>query len=313
MTSSTVDTIELQFEAGSLIGLNVILALIMFGIALSLSIGDFRRVAKTPKAPIIGLVAQFLLLPAATWALTRIMGLPPSISLGMILVASCPGGNISNFIAHLSKSNTALSVSITAVSTTAAVIMTPVNVSFWGSISPDTRAILTEFHLSPTAMLVNVGLVLVVPLVAGMVVAAYLPKLAARAVGPFKIISIGLFILLIVVAFHSNFSAFLAVIGIIFIPVALHNALAWTVGYSAGKAAGLSKRDSRTVAIEVAIQNSGLGLVLIFGFFGGLGGMAIIAGWWGIWHIVAGLFMAGMWGRVFPLPRAKDLDELTNT
>lgn len=302
MILATVDTIELQFEAGSLLGLNAILALIMFGIALSLRLADFKRVAQTPRAPLIGLAAQFILLPAATWLLTRIMDLPASISLGMILVASCPGGNISNFMAHLSRSNTALSVSVTAVSTAVAVVMTPVNVTFWGSRSPDTAAILTEFHLSPSAMLINVGLVLLLPLVAGMIVAARFPRFAARAVGPFKIISIGLFVLLIAVAFQSNFSAFLAVIGIIFLPVAIHNALAWVVGYSAGKISGLSTRDSRTVAIEVAIQNSGLGLVLIFSFFDGLGGMAVIAGWWGIWHIIAGLFMSGMWGKVFPLP-----------
>ncbi len=308
MTTTSIDAIELQFEAGSLIGLNVILGLIMFGIALSLHVSDFQRVAKTPRAPAIGLIAQFLLLPAATWALTRVMGLPPSISLGMILVASCPGGNISNFIAHLSRSNTALSVSVTAVSTTGALVMTPLNVSFWGSMSEDTRAILTEFHLSPTAMLINVGLVLILPLMAGMFVAAKWPRLALRAVRPFKIISIVLFVLLIVIAFQANFQAFLAVIGIIFIPVAIHNGLAWTVGYSAGRAAGLSVEDRRTVAIEVAIQNSGLGLVLIFGFFDGLGGMAVIAGWWGIWHIIAGLFMAGMWGKVFPPPPSKTSD-----
>lgn len=308
MNSTSIDAIELHFEPASLIGLNAILALIMFGIALSLRVEDFQRVAKDPRAPAIGLLAQFLLLPAATWALTRIMGLPPSLALGMILVASCPGGNISNFIAHLSRSNTALSVSVTAASTAGALIMTPLNVTFWGSVSPDTRAILTDFQIGPTQMLINVAVVLIVPLILGMGVAARFPNFAARAVGPFKIASIGLFVLLLVLAFQANFEPFLAVIGIIFLPVAIHNALAWTVGYGAGRAAGLSKRDRRTVAIEVAIQNSGLGLVLIFSFFGGLGGMAVVAAWWGIWHIIAGLFMAFMWGRVFPISTSAAAD-----
>jgi bile acid:Na+ symporter, BASS family len=301
-----VDAIALNFEPGSLLALNVILGLIMFGIALSLRVSDFREVARKPRAPLVGLTAQFLLLPAATWLLTRLLELPASVSLGMILVSSCPGGNVSNFIAHLSRANTALSVSITAVSTTLAVFMTPINVSLWGSISPDTSAILTEFHISPLSMLANVLVVLAVPLVLGMTVAAHFPKFAERAVKPFKIFSVVLFVALVVVAFQSNFQAFVAVIGVIFVPVAVHNALAWVVGYSAGRVAQLSTEDTRAVAVEVAIQNSGLGLVLIFAFFDGLGGMAVIAGWWGIWHILAGLFMAGVWSNFFDGDAAAD-------
>jgi BASS family bile acid:Na+ symporter len=293
----SIDAISLNFEPGSLLALNVILGLIMFGIALSLRVSDFRDVAKRPRAPLIALCAQFLLLPAATWVLTRLLDLPPSISLGMILVSSCPGGNISNFIAHLSRANTALSVSVTAVSTALAVVMTPLNVTFWGSMSADTRAVLTDFNIDPLSMFFNVLIILGIPLVAGMSVREKFPQLAARLRKPFKIGSILLFVALVVVAFQSNFQAFIAVIGVIFLPVALHNALAWTVGYSAARAARLPKEDVRAVAIEVAIQNSGLGLVLIFGFFGGLGGMAVIAGWWGIWHIIAGLTVAAFWSR----------------
>ena len=293
----SIDAIELSFDPSSLMALNVILGLIMFGIALSLRTDDFRYVLKHPRAPLVGMLAQFGLLPAATWVLTRLLDLPPSISLGMILVASCPGGNISNFIAHLSRANTALSVSVTALSTTAAMIMTPLNVSFWGSRSEDTRAILTDLSLEPLDMLLNVLILLGIPLALGMLIRHVAPHLADRAERPFKILSIVLFALLIIVAFRSNMSAFIAVIGIIFIPVALQNAMAWLVGYAAGLAARLPLEDTRALAIEVAIQNSGLGLVLVFGFFGGLGGMAVIAGWWGIWHIIAGLFMAALWSR----------------
>lgn len=295
--NESIDAISLNFDPGSLVALNIILGLIMFGIALSLRVSDFRDVARRPRAPLIGLVAQFLLLPAATWVLTRLLELPPSISLGMILVASCPGGNISNLVAHLSRANTALSVSMTAVSTAMAIVMTPLNVTFWGSMSADTSAVLTDFNIDPLSMLFNVLILLGIPLIVGMTVRAKFPALAERALKPFKVLSILLFVALVVVAFRSNFDAFIAVIGVIFLPVALHNALAWTVGYSAASAAKLPKEDVRAVAIEVAIQNSGLGLVLIFTFFGGLGGMAVIAGWWGIWHIIAGLTMATIWSR----------------
>lgn len=299
----SIDAIELNFDPSSLMALNVILGLIMFGIALSLRVDDFRYVLKHPRAPLVGMLAQFGLLPAATWGLTRLLDLPASISLGMILVASCPGGNISNFIAHLSRANTALSISVTALSTTAAMIFTPLNVAFWGSRSADTRAILTEFSLQPLDMLLNVFILLGLPLTLGMLLRHYAPSIAGKAERPFKVLSILLFALLIIVAFRSNMSAFIAVIGIIFIPVALHNATAWIVGYAAGRVAGLPLEDTRALAIEVAIQNSGLGLVLIFAFFDGLGGMAVIAGWWGIWHIIAGLVMAALWARS-PGPRA---------
>jgi len=295
--NESIDAISLNFDPGSLLALNIILGTIMFGIALSLRVSDFADVAKRPRAPLIGLFAQFMLLPAATWLLTRLLELPPSIALGMILVAACPGGNISNLVAHLSRANTALSVSMTAVSTAVAVVMTPLNFSFWGSLSPDTRTVMTDFSLDPLEMLFNVFILLGIPLVLGMSVRAKFPQLADRALKPFKVLSILLFIALVVVAFQSNFEAFIAVIGVIFVPVALHNALAWVVGYSAARAAKLPTEDVRAVAIEVAIQNSGLGLVLIFTFFGGLGGMAVIAGWWGIWHIVTGLIIATIWSR----------------
>lgn len=295
--NESIDAISLNFDPGSLLALNLILGTIMFGIALSLRVADFADVARRPRAPLIGLFAQFLLLPAATWALTRLLDLPPSISLGMILVAACPGGNISNLVTHLSRANTALSVSMTALSTSVALVMTPLNFSFWGSLSPDTRAVMTDFSLNPAEMFLNVFILLGVPLVAGMSIRAKYPKFADQALKPFKILSVLLFVALVVIAFQSNFEAFIAVIGVIFVPVALHNALAWVLGYTAARAAKLPVEDVRAVAIEVAIQNSGLGLVLIFSFFGGLGGMAVIAGWWGIWHIVTGLFVATIWSR----------------
>ncbi|RAL24840.1 symporter [Lujinxingia litoralis] len=293
----SIDAIDLHFDPASLLALNLILGLIMFGVALSLRVEDFRYVLRHPRAPLVGMLAQFGVLPAATWGLTLLLDLPASVKLGMILVSSCPGGNVSNFIAHVSRANTALSVSVTALSTSAALIMTPLNVSFWGSRSPETRAILRELSLEPTDMLRNILVLLGLPLVAGMLLRRYAPHLARRAERPFKVLALGLFALLILVAFRANMAAFIAVIGVIFLPVALHNALAWGIGYTAGLLARLPPRDTRALAIEVAIQNSGLGLVLVFGFFAGLGGMAVVAAWWGIWHLVAGLFMAALWSR----------------
>jgi BASS family bile acid:Na+ symporter len=297
MQPHPIDQAQLNFDPGTLLALNIILGLIMFGVALDLKVEDFKVAFKKPRAPLIGLTAQFLVLPAATFALSRIIDPVPSIALGMILVGSCPGGNISNFITHVAKGDTALSVSITAISTVGATFMTPINFSFWGSMHPETAKILTDLSLDPLQMLGTVMTVLGVPLVLGMTVAAKYPKFAEKARKPFKIMSLVFFAGLVVVAFQSNFNYFLAFISMVFIPVFLQNAMALATGYGAGKLVQLEEPEARALGIEVGIQNSGLGLVLIFTFMGGLGGMAVTAAWWGIWHILAGLTLAYFWSR----------------
>lgn len=292
-----LDDVRLAFSPGSLQLLNAVLALVMFGVALDLTRDDFRRVLKAPKSPIAGLFAQFLVLPALTWCLTMLIRPQPSIAMGMILVAACPGGNISNFISHLAKGNTALSVSLTAVSTLGAMLMTPLNVGLWGSLNPDTAVLLREFSLDPGSMLLTVVTILGLPLVLGMVVAEKAPTWAARLKGPMKIFGIIALFGFIAGALQKNWGAFLAHIDKVILIVALHNLLALTTGWGIGRLAGLPAADRRTLTIETGIQNSGLGLVLIFGFFGGLGGMAVIAATWGIWHIVAGLTIAWLWAK----------------
>ena len=303
-----LDDVQLAFSPGSLWLLNIVLALVMFGVALDLTRDDFKRVARAPKSPIVGLIAQFLVLPALTWALTMLLRPQPSIAMGMILVAACPGGNVSNFVSHLAKGNTALSVSLTAVSTLGAMLMTPLNVGLWGSLNPDTAVLLREFSLEPSSMLVTVVTILGLPLLLGMLVAEKAPTWAARLKGPMKIFGIIALFGFIAGALQKNWGAFLAHIDKVILIVALHNLLALCTGWSMGRLFGLPERDRRTLTIEVGIQNSGLGLVLIFGFFGGLGGMAVIAATWGIWHIVAGLTIAFFWAKR-PPPEAASIEE----
>jgi BASS family bile acid:Na+ symporter len=295
---SDVDALRLAFEPGTLVTLNIVLGLVMFGVALDLSVDDFRRVARTPLGAGIGLATQFLLLPAATWALTMVLDVRPSIALGMMMVAACPGGNLSNVMTYLAGGNAALSVSMTAVSTAAAVVMTPLNITFWGGLNPHTAAILRNVHLDPVSLLVTIFTILGVPLVIGMTVAARRPAFAARIRRPMKVLSLVFFAAIVLLALHANWDAFLTYVGVVMGIVALHNATALALGYGAARAVGLPGRDARAVSVEVGIQNSGLGLTLIFTFFGGLGGMALVAAWWGVWHIVAGLTLAGIWAVV---------------
>ena len=305
MDAATIDQIRLNFNAQGLFVINAAIGLMMFGVALDLKLEDFKRVIVSPKAPGIGLIAQFVLLPALTFLLTLALRPQPSIALGMILVASCPGGNLSNIITYLAKGNCAVSISMTAVSTAAAIFMTPLNLSLWGSLNPETAVILKAVSLSPMDVFTTIFFILGVPLMAGLTLSRYFPSLADKVRKPFKIFSLIFFIVIVIGALAANWAIFIQVVGLVMLIVLLHNALALNLGYWSGRVSGLVERDCRAVCIEVGIQNSALGLVLVFNFFGGLGGMAILVAWWGIWHIIAGLITAFIFTRR-PLPALQE-------
>ena len=292
-----LDAIILNFDSESLFFLNLTLAVIMFGVALNITISDFLRIVKNPKSVLIGVLSQFILLPAFTFLLVTIIQPLPSIALGMFLVAACPGGNISNFMTHYAKGNAALSVSLTAISTLLAIVMTPLNFQLWSGLYGPTSHLINTISLSPLEMVKVISLLLGVPLILGMLVQNYSPKFALKTAPIFKIGSILFFIALIILALSKNIDIFKKYIHYVFIIVLVHNILALILGYSVASIAGLSKRNRRTLAIETGIQNSGLGLLLIFSFFNGLGGMAILAAFWGIWHIVSGLTIAIFWSK----------------
>ncbi len=304
MDAIAVDQVRLNFNQQGLMVVNAAIGLMMLGVAIDLKLEDFKRVVKAPKAPAIGLMAQFILLPAVTYLLTLIMRPYPSIALGMILVAACPGGNLSNLMTYLAKGNTAISISMTAISTMAAIFMTPLNLSLWGGLNPNTAPILQQVSLSPMDVFTTVFIILGIPLIIGMTLSRLFPGLADRVRRPFKIFTLVFFILIVFGALAANWSIFLKVIGLVFLAVVIHNALALNIGYWTARASRLSEPDCRAVSIEVGIQNSALGLVLVFNFFDGLGGMAILVGLWGIWHIIAGLIAAWIFNKR-PLPPAE--------
>mgnify|MGYP003735993335 CR=1 FL=1 len=159
-----IDAIRLNFSPESLMLLNAILAIVMFSIALDLKPSDFRALVRMPKALLTGMVSQFLVLPALTFGMLLVTSPKPSIALGLILVAACPGGNISNFITHRAGGNSALSVSMTGIATVAAIIMTPFNVAFWGNLYEPTRAILRQTTLDPVSIAITVFFMLILPL-----------------------------------------------------------------------------------------------------------------------------------------------------
>ncbi len=289
-----LDQVQLNFNQDSMLLLNICIGLVMFGVAIELDLGDFAKVLKAPRGFVAGLISQFLLLPVITFLLVLLIDPIPSVALGMILIACCSGGNISNMLTVMAGGNSALSVSLTAFATLAAVVATPANFALWGQLYLNTGADLPAVSISFLEMLKTVLLMLGLPLIMGMVFRHKFPQLNARIRKPIRIVSIVIFGAFVVGAFSANFQIFLDYIHYIILIVLLHNALAYGSGYSLGIIFGLSTADKKAITIETGIQNAGIALALIFNFFDGLGGMAIIAGWWGIWDIVSGLTVA--WG-----------------
>jgi BASS family bile acid:Na+ symporter len=299
-----IDDIMLNFSPASLTLLNAILAIVMFAIALDLKSSDFREVSRRPKSFLAGIFSQLVALPALTFVLVLVLEPRPSIALGLILVAACPGGNISNFLTHRAKGNLALSVSMTAVSTLACPILTPLNIAFWGSLYGPTREILRATEIDPLSVVYTVALLLVLPMALGMMLNARRPDVAARIRRPLQIVSMLIFIGFVVAALAANWTFFLGYVGQVALLVVLHNGLALATGFVVATLAGTGDADRRAITIETGIQNSGLGLILVFAFFGGLGGMTVATAFWGIWHAVSGLAFASWVGRRAPAPVA---------
>lgn len=289
---SGLDDAVLKLDKDSLLLMNLSLGFIMLGVALKLRVKDFILVFSAPKSVLIGFVSQFLALPMLTFLLVIVLQPSPSIAMGMMIVAACPGGNISNFMTSIANGNTALSVCMTAIASLLAVFMTPLNISFWGGLYEPTSAILNDVNLDFFEMLKIIGMILLVPLLIGMGLRSFKPRIADFLTPITHYGSMLIFGAIVVFAFQANFDLFLKYIHLIILIVLAHNALGIATGYSLARIFKLPSADKKTLAIETGIQNSGLGLGLIFAFFDGMGGMAIVAGWWGIWHIVSGLSIA---------------------
>ncbi|MFB9052590.1 bile acid:sodium symporter family protein [Formosa undariae] len=293
-----IDLVHINFDNNAIWVMNMALAIVMFGVALGISVDDFNTLLKERKVVLIGVLSQFFLLPLVTFLLILIAQPKPSIALGMMLVSACPGGNISNFMTHLAKGNTALSVSLTAFSTCIALIMTPFNFQFYGNLYEPTSHLLREVALNPKDLIQVVLLTLGIPLFLGMGVRYFKPDLAIKISKLLKPFSILVFVIIVIIAFSKNIDIFKAYIfDVLFLGIG-HNILALALGFYMAKGFKLSFSNQKTLAIETGIQNSGLGLLLIFTFFDGLGGMAIIAAFWGIWHIISGLFLALYWSKL---------------
>ena len=306
----SLNSVILNFGEGGMMIVNIILAFVMFGVALGIKPGTFKDLLRNPKSVIVGMLMQWFALPAVTFAIALALSpwITPMIALGMLLVASCPGGNISNFMSSLSKGNVELSISMSAISTAFAPIITPFNFFFWGSMYSQIISLKSEI---PTLvipffpMLEQILLLLGVPIVLGLLFARYFPNATKKITKPAQVLSILLFLGMVIVSFSQNFQLFLDNIFYVFFIVLIHNASALCTGFMGAKLAKVSEVDRRSLTIEIGIQNSGLGLILLFNtaifpseiWHGHYGGMLFITAWWGIWHIISGLSVSYLFRR----------------
>ena len=303
-----LDHVRLNFSPAGLLFLNIALAFVMFGVALDIKVEHFTNLLKKPKSAIVGFVSQTFLLPAFTFMLVILLNPTPTVALGMIMVAACPGGNISNFISSMAKGNVALAVSLTAISTLAAIFFTPFNFAFWGGQyihyynAHSAAGLVRPLEIDMYQMFQTVFILLGIPVVSGLMVQNKFPKLTEKIKEPINKGSLIFFVIMVITMLVANFSHFMAYIHLVFFFVLLQNGIAMLTGYTFSSIFKCSQKDRRTIAIETGIHNSGLALALLFNpkIFPPeleLGGMAVIAAWWGIWHIISGLCIAWYWSH----------------
>lgn len=304
-----VDNMVLHFDENQLRILNYCLGFMMFGVALDLTADDFRRVLSNPRSTLIGMTSQLVLLPLFTFILVLLWDMPVSMKMGLLMVAACPGGNISNYLVHRSGGNTALSITMTSISTLLSVILTPFMFFLYTKY-------LFRFG---TEVYVNVDMkemiwillqLILIPLTLGMSINHYFPRFTEKLVKIIRPLSITLLIGIIIVALSNNLVNAQQYLYLVFLLVLIHNGGSYLIGYYFARALKEPEENARAIAFETGIQNAGLGLILIFNFFNGLGGMALVAAWWGVWDLVSGFLLSEYWsrgiiGRLFPYVKAK--------
>lgn len=289
-----LDQFVIEMGSGAEAVMTATLFTMMLAVALGLKPEHFGFFKREPRHYLAGVAAQVIGLPLLTLAIVYVLSLPASIAFGMILVACCPGGTISNLLAMFARGNTALSVSMTATTSLMAAVVTPVSILFWSSLYAPTNDLLTSINFDAGDFLRQTFVILGVPIFIGMLIAWRFPLFAARVQKPLGALAAFVLILVIIASFYK-YRDLLGRFGLILLPiVAIHNGAAFLLGYSAGLLTRADAKMRRALTFEVGIQNSGLGFVILITQLSGLGGAAAIAGAWGLWHIVGGSVLVGL-------------------
>ena len=293
-----IDSVVINFSPDKLAFLNVCLGFLLFGVALDIKLSHFQEIYRYPKAFLTGVLGQLILMPLLTIGLIFIIPMPTSMKLGMILVCACPGGNISNYAVYLAEGNTALSILLTSFSTLMAIIITPIYFTQLAPLVPDSEDLRATIYVEPWQMILTILKIIVVPIILGMYLNSKFPKITDKIKPFMKVSSLLIFFGIVISAVFANVDNIKNYLDDVFYMVFIHNALALALGYFLAKGMRLPDKDVKAIAIEVGLQNTGLALILIFNFFNGLGGMALIAACWGIWHMFSGFGLAMVFRRI---------------
>ncbi|MDQ0995813.1 BASS family bile acid:Na+ symporter [Phyllobacterium ifriqiyense] len=258
-----------------------LLGIIMFGMGLTLSLDDFKEVGKRPFEVLIGVMSQFIIMPLLAVLLTRIIPMSPEIAAGVILVGCCPGGTSSNVMTYLSKGDVALSVACTSVTTLTAPLVTPFLVWLFAS---------QYLPVDATAMFISILKVILLPLALGFLMQRLLPSIVKSAVPVLPLVSVVGIVLIVAAVVGASKGAILQSGLMIFAVVVLHNGLGYLLGFFAAQASGLSLSKRKAIAIEVGMQNSGLGAALASSYFSPVA--AVPSAIFSVWHNISGALLA---------------------
>ena len=287
-----LDSLRIVLDPVGQVGVVIALMLVMFGVALGLRVRDFRNLLSMPIVFFGGVAAQVIALPLATFLLIQLISPPPSIALGMIVVACCPGGAMSNLLTYLSRGDVAVSVALTATSSMLAAVLTPASTLFWSQAYAPTAALLKSLDVDPLLFVGQTTLLLAIPLVAGMTVAARAPDWAENIRRKTTLAGSAVLGGTIIYGIVYFFPILWPAVGLLGSVTVMHNTAAFVTGASLAWLLTRQASVRRALTFEIGIQNSGLALIILLAQLKGVGGAAAIAAVWGVWHLIAGGLLA---------------------
>lgn len=261
-----------------------LLGVVMFGMGITLTARSFLEVFERPAVIVLGTFMQYLLMPFFAWSTSLLFGFPPQITAGLVLVGSCPGGTASNVICYLARGNVALSITLTTVSTMLAVFVTPLLTWFYVG---------RQVPVPVIDMLLSISRIVIIPVALGIFLNTWWRDAFRRYQRVFPLLSVLSIVVIISIIVGLNRDHLDDVGGVVGAGVAMHNVLGLAAGYWLPRWMGLEVRDCRALAIEVGMQNSGLGVALAVQHFSPLAGLP--GALFSVWHNLSGSLLAGYW------------------
>jgi BASS family bile acid:Na+ symporter len=266
--------------------ITILLGIVMFGMGLTLKAVDFKIVATKPLPVIIGVCAQFVIMPSVAFLIAYGMKLPPELAAGLVLLGAVPGGTASNVMVYLAKGNLPLSIAMTSLSTIIAPIATPlILLMLAGQWMP----------IDPVSMFLSITQVIIVPIILGITIRKFFPGAVDKSITVIPLISVLAIIIIVSAVVSANVESIVSSGLLIFSAVILHNTFGLLLGYLAAKVLGLDEGTRRAISIEVGMQNSGLGVALATAHLGPLAALPSVLG--AVWHNISGPILATYWSK----------------